>query len=266
MEPAATKATLLRLLAADTSTGHSGMLNDALPDAPCDSALMRGRLEVPEIDAEVSSLSSQRSQGIALCSRQARERKLFEQLIVADTCARLQPEAEMANRLVVPQGGKSTVAAGEAAPSGKRKRDESKRKAAPALPRVEVDLRSEGLASWYEATVIQETKSRSKVRLLQLEEDDELHIEGRPHEEWVSSEFSRPLPPRSSEWQPTVGEHCELSFLNGWWPVRVKRPVGADKWHVIYEVMGNAHTVPTERLRQILVWDPISKSFHQTGK
>ena len=54
-------------------------------------------------------------------------------------------------------------------------------------------MRTEGLASWYNATVIQETKTRSKVRLLSSEDDAILEIDGRAPEEWVSLAARHPL-------------------------------------------------------------------------
>jgi len=258
------------------------------------AGLSRQRLERSSVDLDRHSLKSLRRQGIALCSRQVRERKLAEQQAAAvDAQQRAQALATHAD---IELGGATYMSCGgigsggapaeqpmimklgnqnasSSASSSKRqktkevkevKEPQLSRKPVPLLHRVEVDLRTEGLASWYNATVIQETKTRSKVRLLASDSDAILKIEGRASEEWVSSEFVRPLPPQQLSWVPTVGGVCELSYLDGWWPVKVRRAV-ADKWLVVYEVYGNTHTVPREQLRPIVIWDGATRSFHTGG-
>ena len=48
---------------------------------------------------------------------------------------------------------------------------------------------------------------------------------------------------------------CELNFLDGWWPVRVKKLQADGKWHVLYEAYKKDHRVPRDKLRQCMTWD-----------
>ena len=48
---------------------------------------------------------------------------------------------------------------------------------------------------------------------------------------------------------------CELNFLDGWWPVRVKKLQADGKWHVLYEIFKKDHRVPRDWLRQCMTWD-----------
>ena len=67
-------------------------------------------------------------------------------------------------------------------------------------------------------------------------------IEGRKEEESVSRDGVRPVPPPDPSWAPAVGATCELLYMEGWWPVRVKRQEGRE-WHVLYEAFGVQHVV-----------------------
>ena len=51
-------------------------------------------------------------------------------------------------------------------------------------------------------------------------------IEGRKEEEWVSREGVRHVPPSIPSWVPAINEQCELLYLDGWWPVKVKKVQG----------------------------------------
>lgn len=50
---------------------------------------------------------------------------------------------------------------------------------------------------------------------------------------------------------------CELNFLDGWWPVLVKRLHADGKWTVLYEQARykKEHKVTREKLRQSMIWD-----------
>ena len=126
------------------------------------------------------------------------------------------------------------------------------------------------MASWYQATIVQEskagTKARSKARLLLIPqavggsgadgEDELLLIMGRkPEESVLAKEGVRPVPPADTSWSPTVGESCELLYLDGWWPVRPKSVKG-EKWTVMYEAASQKHVVSRAQLRKVVQWDP----------
>jgi len=124
----------------------------------------------------------------------------------------------------------------------------------------------------YQATIVQESKPgtkgapRSKARLLLVPEaiggsgadgeDELLLITGRKPEESVrAKEGVRPVPPADASWSPTVGESCELLYLDGWWPVRPKSVKG-EKWTVMYEAASQKHVVSRAQLRKVVEWDP----------
>ena len=134
----------------------------------------------------------------------------------------------------------------------------------------------------YQATIVQESKPgtkgapRSKARLLLVPEaiggsgadgeDELLLITGRKPEESVrAKEGVRPVPPADASWSPTVGESCELLYLDGWWPVRAQSSKG-DKWSVMYEAFGVQHVVGRAQLRKMVVWDPATKLWKGAAK
>ena len=67
-------------------------------------------------------------------------------------------------------------------------------------------------------------------------------------------------------WMPTLNENCELLYLDGWWPVKVKKIEKGDKWHVMYEAFGVMHVVSRKQLRQAVRWDAESQSFKPDAK
>lgn len=138
-------------------------------------------------------------------------------------------------------------------------------KPSQAADRVEVALNEKDMASWYQATMLQENESRIKVKLLVMPrdiggsggdggEDEMLMIKGRKEEESVSRDGVRPVPPREPSWAPTVGENCEMLYMDGWWPVRVKKQHGR-QWHVMYEACNVQHIVGRSELRRMVIWD-----------
>ena len=96
-------------------------------------------------------------------------------------------------------------------------------------------------------------------------EDEFLIIDGRKEEESVGKDDVRPLPPVDRSWTPTVGENCELLYLDGWWPVRVQQLRG-DKWIVIYEAFGVQHTVTRSQLRKMVAWDAATQTWKGAAK
>jgi hypothetical protein len=88
----------------------------------------------------------------------------------------------------------------------------------------------------------------------------------RPEEESVSTDFLRPLQPVDTSWMPTAGDVVELEFMDGWWPVRVKKVDKDGKWHVLYQPLNKVHKVQRDKLRQIVVWDAVTARFHPAGK
>jgi hypothetical protein len=97
-------------------------------------------------------------------------------------------------------------------------------------------------------------------------EDEHLMIEGRKEEESIPKDCVRPLPPVDQSWMPTLNENCELLYLDGWWPVKVKKIEKGDKWHVMYEAFGVMHVVSRKQLRQAVRWDAESQSFKPDAK
>jgi len=234
--------------------------------------------QLTDVDLDTGSLRNLRRAGVSLCSRQSREQKL--QQMQAAEAAKARALLETPERVEAAAGGaRGSVSAhglakgsagGAASGTGQegpakrpRKSEDAKRK---ALPRVEVGLRERGFASWYLALSLQESKSRTKVRLLKQDEED-LHIEGRPAEELVSTEYVRPVPPRIDKWVPSINERCELYYLDGWWPVKVKKAVG-EKWKVLYEEYKQSisHTVTRDLLRPALAFNPDSRAFVPAAK
>ena len=87
-------------------------------------------------------------------------------------------------------------------------------------------------------------------------EDELLRIMGRkPEESVLAKEGVRPVPPADTSWSPTVGESCELLYLDGWWPVRPKSLKG-EKWTVIYEAANQKHVVSRAQLTLTLTLTP----------
>lgn len=248
---------------------------------PPDSMTQRRRLEPPKFDVRQYALSSERRRGQSLYRREDVERKMMaEQRAIYRDRERVLAEAQAAMRAADSAEFSSTGA--EAETGGKRKKEkeeptpvQSKRKPVPPMQRVEVALHEEEMASWYQGTILQETKSRSKVRLLVLPqamggsgadgEDEFLVIEGRKDEESVGNDGVRPVPPVDRGWVPTVGENCELLYLDGWWPVRAQSSKG-DKWSVMYEAFGVQHVVGRAQLRKMVVWDPATKLWKGAAK
>mmetsp|Transcript_15330 Transcript_15330/g.49559 ORF Transcript_15330/g.49559 Transcript_15330/m.49559 type:complete len:273 (+) Transcript_15330:6-824(+) len=203
------------------------------------------------------------SGGEPVCSRSARERKLHE----FEAAAGAELRSARAALQAAQQAARHEAAApGEAAgqPSLKRVRKDRDRAAEaerlererqPPLPRVEVALQTEGLPSWYEATVVGRAEGRCKVQLLLRDKDDALIIEGRDREEWVDDASVRPLPPRDEQWMPKPGELCEFLYLDGWWPVKVKRShttkSEGEKWEVVYEAHNAKHRATRDKLRPL---------------
>ena len=144
------------------------------------------------------------------------------------------------------------------------------------MARVEVALGEYDMATWYQATIVQEGKAssaganaRCKVKLLLMPqamggtgadgEDELLLIMGRkPEESVLVKEGVRPVPSADTRWSPTVGECCELLYLDGWWPVRVKAVKG-ERWTVMYEAASQKHVVSRAQLRKVVQWDPDAK-------
>ena len=241
----------------------------------------RKRLEPPKFDVRQYALSSERRRGQALYRREDVERKMkAEQIAIYRKQERALAEAQAA---MMAAGALELSGTGtEPETGGKRKKEkeepapaQSKRKPVAPLQRVEVALTEEEMASWYQATILQETKTRSKVRLLVMPqamggsgldgEDEFLIIEGRKEEESVSREGVRPVPPVDAGWMPTVGENCELLYLDGWWPVRAQSVKG-DKWTVMYEAFSVQHVVSRAQLRKIVQWDSDTRSYREAAR
>ena len=285
-QPVATTAALEQLLAPSGSSRRGSLPTPpaaalAAPMPPPDSMTQRRRLEPPKFDVREYSLSSERRRGQALYRREDVERKMMaEQRAIYRDRERVLAEAQAA--MLAAGSVESSSAGAEAETGGKRKKDkeeptpvQSKRKKEPPMARVEVALHEEEMASWYQGTVLQETKSRSKVRLLVMPqamggsgadgEDEFLIIDGRKEEESVGKDDVRPLPPVDRSWTPTVGENCELLYLDGWWPVKVQQLRG-DKWIVIYEAFGVQHTVTRSQLRKMVAWDAATQTWKGAAK
>ena len=283
-EPAGSADALAQLLAPSSALPAGAMQPQTVvataPAPPPDSMTLRQRLEPPKFDVREHSLRSERRRGLALCRREDVERKMMDDHM-AEMRARQRVLAEAQAAAAAAKSAELTTPVAEPE-SGKRKMKEesaaaqSKRKPAPPLARVEVALNEEDMASWYEANVLQETKTRSKVKLLVLPqarggsgndgEDEDLLIEGRKGEESVSKDGVRPVPPIDPTWTPAIGENCELLYLDGWWPVKVKkveREKNELKYHVFYEAYGVQHTVSRAQLRQIVYWNPETSTFNK---
>jgi hypothetical protein len=127
---------------------------------------------------------------------------------------------------------------------------------------VEVTLRlGESFATWYEAQLVEQGKgTKWKVQLVRRSEDDPneyepLRLQGRHEFESAPTTNLRPLPPTEHEWQPSIGNECELIFEDGWWKVRVQAEAEGGEWTVMYTPAQAVHTVPRDRLRPIHTWD-----------
>eukprot|EP00964_Phaeocystis_antarctica_P025398 scaffold14274_cov65-Phaeocystis_antarctica.AAC.2 len=275
-QPVATTAALEQLLAPSRSSRPTPpAAASAAPTPPPDSMTQRRRLEPPKFDVRQYALNSERRRGQALYRREDVERKMMaEQRAIYRDRERVLAEAQAAMLAAGSAELASTGAEAETA-GGKRKKDKEEatpvqskqRKPVAPMTRVEVALHEEEMASWYQGTILQETKTRSKVKLLVMPqamggsgndgEDEYLIIEGRKDEESVGNPLHRvrPVPPVDRSWAPTVGENCELLYLDGWWPVRAQSVKG-DKWSVLYEAFGVQHVVSKAQLRKRVVWDP----------
>tara|TARA_B110001452_G_scaffold182093_1_gene152935 strand:- start:1119 stop:2069 length:951 start_codon:yes stop_codon:yes gene_type:complete len=257
----------------------------AAPPPPVDPAMLRRRIEPPKFDVLERSIVAERRRGNVLCRREDRERKMLQmqtaQIRERDRAAAEAQALAMAAAGAGPPGG-NAPAAETAGTKRKKGSDEEKpstgksRKAVPPADRVEVALNEEDMASWYQATVLKETHSRIKVKLLVMPreiggsggdggEDEMLMIEGRKEEESVSRDGVRPVPPHDPSWAPTVGENCELLYMDGWWPVRVKKQQGS-QWHVMYEAFGVQHIVGRSQLRRMVLWDAATQAWRAAAK
>ena len=78
--------------------------------------------------------------------------------------------------------------------------------------------------------------------------------------EWLEEASVRPVPPPATGWTPKVGELAEFLYLDGWWPVRVKRPF-KDSWEVVYEPFKVIHKAPLRELRPVERYNPKSGSW-----
>ena len=246
--------------------------------------MLRRRLEPPKFDVLERSIVAERRRGNVLCRREDRERKMLQmqtaQIRERDrAAAEAQAQAMAAATAAGPSGG-DAPAAESAGTKRKKGGDEStsnkSRKAVPPADRVEVALKEDDMASWYQAMVLQETKTRIKVKLLVMPRelggsggdgsgDEVLMIEGRKEEESVSRDGVRPVPPADPSWAPTVGENCELLYMDGWWPVRVKKQQGS-QWHVMYEAFGVQHIVGRSQLRRMVHWDADRQAWRPAAK
>ena len=285
-QPVATTAALEQLLAPSRSAGHGSVPKPrtaplAAPMPPPDSMTQRRRLEAPKFDVRQYALSSERRRGQALYRREDVERKMkAEQIAIYRDRERVLAEAQAA--MIAAGTAELSGTGAEAETGGKRKKDkeeatpaQSKRKPVAPMNRVEVALHEDEMASWYQATILQETKTRSKVKLLVMPqamggsgldgEDELLIIEGRREEESVSKDGVRPVPPVDPGWGPMVGDNCELLYLDGWWPVRAKS-VRGDKWTVMYEAFSVEHVVRRAQLRKIVQWDPDTQLWKGPAK
>ena len=286
-QPVATTAALEQLLAPSRSSRHGSLTTPpaaavlAAPMPPPDSMTQRRRLEPPKFDVRQYALSSERRRGQTLYRREDVERKMMaEQRAIYRDRERVLAEAQAA--MLAAGSAELSSTGAEAETGGKRKKDkeeptpvQSKRKPVAPMMRVEVALHEEEMASWYQGTILQETKSRSKVKLLVMPqamggsgadgEDEFLVIEGRKDEESVGKDGVRPVPPVDRGWMPTVGENCELMYLDGWWPVRAQSAKG-DKWSVMYEAFGVQHVVSKAQLRKMVVWDPATHLWKGAAK
>ena len=140
---------------------------------------------------------------------------------------------------------------------------------------VEVSLRlGEAFANWYEAKLVepgQGTKWRLQLVRQRDEEDEEepadgsdyapLRLQGRKEFETATAVNIRPPPPQEPEWQPSVGNECELFFEDGWWKVDVQEDAGNGEWTVMYAPAQAVHTVPRDLLRPIATWVVDTQSY-----
>jgi hypothetical protein len=183
-QPVATSEALARLLAppsqplapAAAAVTHTPAV---VPAAPADAVLLRQRLEPPKFDVHEHSLRSERRRGIALRRREDIERKMHQEQM-AEVQARQRVLAEAQAAQIAAREAELRTAAEEAekaaasSSSKKQKKEEaaaasaSKRKSVAPLARVEVALNEDEMASWYQASIQQETKTRAKVKLLVL--------------------------------------------------------------------------------------------------
>ena len=273
-QPEQSSAALARLLSPAPSGGETLVALGA-------PTVARERLQRACFDMGAGSLVAQRRQGRALLTRDTVERKRYEahreqERVAAEAAAEARAKAEQAAAEAAEAAAAKEAAA--AARKKPRKSDGSGTKdAAPAkpvkradpVPRVEVAIQGgEGLASWYHARLVLETKTRSKVRLLNLERHEDgvftdlpLQIVGRAEEEAVGAEHVRPLQPRNPAWLPTAGEVCEFEYMDGFWPVRVKKAGKEGRWHVVYEEFGADHVATLDKLRERMVWDAQAARF-----
>ena len=249
--------------AAASSTAPSEPAAAAKAEPPPRLVDKRVELQLDELkhDGERNPLLALRRKGVALLNPE----ELARRRAVAQARAAAAQAAAMEAARAAAEMAAATPTGPPSGPGAKRAKKEEAAPVLPpplpprVLPRVEVNLNVEGFATWYEATVLLQSKSRTKVKLLHMDlemGDDPFLVENRPKEESIASEMVRPIPPPhlTNNFMPTVGEQVELQYQNGWWPVVVKKKERGDKWVVEYEEQ-ITHTVKRDLLRPYLIYN-----------